>query len=136
MTRTAASPPASPPNGRPEQDGHTDREATEMRDYIDVPRSSSIYISPSTQNPRACTTTSNGGYLSITRKCLAKLWQRQVSVTVPHDACRDHLGTLVSLFPCQASSDGQRASTCTSRKIMRLLRTCEDVKVGTSVDSQ
>lgn len=29
---------------------------------------------------------------------IAQFWRRQVSIIVPHDSCRDHLGTAPSLF--------------------------------------
>lgn len=94
----ASSPPASPLEQCPEHGGDSNREATEMGDYAEVLRRSSVYINSSAQEQGAGDTIPNGAYFPSTRRSLAKLWQRQVSATVLHDACRDHLGTHIFSF--------------------------------------
>ena len=69
-----------------------------MGDYAEVLRRSSVYINSSAQEQGAGDTIPNGAYFPSTRRSLAKLWQRQVSATVLHDACRDHLGTHIFSF--------------------------------------
>ena len=91
-----SSPPASPLEEPQEHEEDTDREATEMGDYDDVLRRSSVYINSSAQRPADATL--NRAYFPSTRRSLAKMWQRQVSVIVPHDACRDHFGTPIFSF--------------------------------------
>lgn len=92
----ASSPPASPLGERQEHEEDPDREATEMGDYDEVLRRSSVYINSSAQRPGDATP--DRVYFPSTRRSLAKLWQRQVSVIVPHDACRDHFGTPIFSF--------------------------------------
>lgn len=87
------SPPASPLEERQDHDGDADREATEMGDYDEVLRRSHVYINSSANGSRASNATPNRVYVPSMRRSVAKLWQRQVSPTVPHNACRDHLGT-------------------------------------------
>lgn len=65
-----------------------------MGDFDQVLHTSSIDTSSAAQEPRASIALSNVAYFPFTWKPLAKLWQRQVSVIVPHDGCRDHLGML------------------------------------------
>ena len=92
----ASSPPASPLEERQEHEADPEREATEMGDYEEVLRRSSVYTNSSAQRPRDATPTR--AYFPSTRRSLAKLWQRQVSVIVPHDACRDHFGEPIFSF--------------------------------------
>lgn len=99
----ASSPPVSPLAERQEDQGGAEREATEMEHYNQVLSRSSVDINSSAQQPHADNATPNGAYFSSTRRPLAKLWQRQVSVTVPHDACRDHYGTPTFPFPRQVA---------------------------------
>ena len=94
----ASSPPASPLVERQEHQADAEREATEMENYDGVLRPSSVCINSSAQRQRAGNGTPSGAYSSFTRASLAKWWQRQVSATVPHDACRDHYGTPIFLF--------------------------------------
>ena len=94
----ASSPPASPLVERQEHEGDADREATEMENYHGVLRQSSVYNNSSAQRQRAGSGTPSGAYSPFTRASLAKIWQRHVSATVPHDACRDHFGTPIFFF--------------------------------------
>lgn len=94
----ASSPQAPPLEERQEHEGDVDREATEMGNYDEVLRGSSVYVNASTQWPRASNATPNEAYFSFTWRSLVKFWQRQVNATVPHDACRDHFGTPISSF--------------------------------------
>ena len=90
----AASSPASISEERQEHEA-VDREATELGAYDQVLRTSSDHDNnTSAQVPNACSATPNGANLTSRRRSLAKFWQRQVSATVPHEACRDHFGTL------------------------------------------
>ena len=93
----AASPPASSLVERQEHEGDAEREATEMENYDGALRRSSVDTNSSAQRQRAGSGTPRGAYSPLTRGALAKMWQRQVSATVPHDACRDHYGT--PIFP-------------------------------------
>ena len=68
-----------------------DREATELGTYDQDLHTGSAYDNSSAQMPNACNARPNGANLPSS---LAKFWQRQVSATVPHEACRDHFGTL------------------------------------------
>ena len=94
----ASSPPASPLLERQEHQADAEREATEMENYDPVLRRSSVSIHSSAQRQRATTGTPSGAHSASTRTSLAKWWERQVSVTVPHDACRDHYGTPIFSF--------------------------------------
>lgn len=89
----ASSPPASPLEERQEHEGDADREATEMAEYDEVLCRSSVCITSNAQGLHASNATIDGAYFSSLRRSIAKLWQRQVSATVPHEACRDHFGT-------------------------------------------
>ena len=93
----ASSLPASLLVERQEHEADAEREATEMENYNGVLRRSSVYINSSAQRQHARSGTPSGAYSPFTRGSLAKMWQRQVSATVPHDACRDHYGT--PIFP-------------------------------------
>ena len=73
-----------------------DREATELAAYDQV-----LHIGTA-QTPNACNARPNGANLPTRRTSLAKFWERQVSATVPHEACRDHFGTLS--FPFRQAS--------------------------------
>lgn len=101
----ASSPPASPLEQRQEHESNADREATEMGEYDEVLRRSSVDIDSYAPRPQAAP---NETYLSFVRRSLVKLWQRQVSATVPHNTCRDHLGTLIFSFARPAT---QRSMT-------------------------
>lgn len=93
----AASSPASVLEERQEHEA-VDREATELGAYDQVLRASSAHDNTSAHMPNLCNATSNGANISSRRRSLAKFWQRQVSATVPHEACRDHFGTPVFPF--------------------------------------
>ena len=79
-----------------------DREATELGTYDQVLHTGSAHDNNSAQMPDACNARANGANLPTRRRSLAKFWQRQVSATVPHEACRDHFGTLS--FPFRQAS--------------------------------
>lgn len=89
----SSSPPASPLEERQDHDGDADREATEMGDYNQVLHRSGVYIDSSANGSRVSNATPNRVYVPSVRRSMAKLWKRQVSPTVSHNACRDHLGT-------------------------------------------
>ena len=93
----ASSPPAPPLVEHQEHEDDAEREATEMENYNGVLRRSSVYMNSSAQQQPARSGTPSGAYSPFTRRSLAKMWQQQVSATVPHDACRDHYGT--PIFP-------------------------------------
>ena len=115
----ASSPLASPLEERQEHEADPDREATEMGNYDEVLRRSSVYINSSAQLPGDATPT--GAYFPSTRRSLAKLWHRQVSVVVPHAACRDHFGTPIFPFARPAAPGAWTSTHC---EITRLLRVC------------
>ena len=88
---------SSPASISEEPRGHeaVDREATELGTYDQVLHiGSSAQDNSSAQIPNACNARPNGANLPARRRSLAKFWQRQVCATVPHEACRDHFGTL------------------------------------------
>ena len=89
----AASSPASFPEERQEHED-VDGEATELGTYDQGLDTGSAYDNGPAQMPNACNARLNGSNLPSRRRSLAKFWQRQVSATVPHEACRDHFGTL------------------------------------------
>lgn len=88
----ASSLPASSLEDRQEHEGDVDREATEMGEYDEVLRRSSVYMNSSAQMSRPSNATSKAAHFLSKWRSLAKWWQRQVSATVQHDACRDHFG--------------------------------------------
>ncbi len=77
------------------------REATQLQDYdyatTLVPNgamaSNAIASNPPANRKR--------GQIQSMQTSLKKFWGRQVSATVPHDACRDHFGTPDPLFCCE-----------------------------------
>lgn len=95
-----------PPNSDPEaleEDASGEREATELRSYWRSPtedalqRQSHVTV-PSlngdlTRRPHA-TQTQGSSYGTG----LKKFWNRQIAMTVPHIACRDHLGKKCQLY--------------------------------------
>lgn len=97
-TTMAPSPSTSPLEEHHQHEGEIEREATEMGEYDEVLRRDSLFTDASAQRPRASNATPNGVYFQSAGRSLAKLWQRQVSATVPHDACRDHFGTPTFLY--------------------------------------
>lgn len=78
-----------------------EREATELGDVGGNLARSNGSIRPS-EGAIHGTIRSNDGYLQSLRRSTALFWKRQVSATVPHEACRDHFGTYI--FPSNASS--------------------------------
>ncbi|KAL2041569.1 hypothetical protein N7G274_005951 [Stereocaulon virgatum] len=80
-------PPSETPPEQPEED--SEREATELADFRGHPSRSSDSIIPS-QGAASASIRSNEGYLQSLRRSTLVFWKRQVSATVPHEACRDH----------------------------------------------
>ena len=87
----------SAPNNRGEDNSISDEaaalEATELRAYIPDPQAHSPSAA-ALENPSVRSIQSLAykvGPFSLVRK----FWSRQVVITVPHDACRDHLGVCV-----------------------------------------
>ena len=78
-----------------------EREATELRNVGGNLARSNGSIRPS-EGATHGSIRSNEGYLQSLRMSTALFWKRQVSATVPHEACRDHFGTYIS--PSNASS--------------------------------
>ena len=99
----AASSPASFSEERQEHEA-VDREATELGAYDRVLRTNGDHDNTSAQVPNPCSATPNGTNLPSRRRSLAQFWQRQVSATVPHEACRDHFGTLSIPFRLASGS--------------------------------
>ena len=76
----------------PEQAGYSDREVTELGDFDGVLSRSNGPIRSSEMGQRT-SVERDRGYVQSIRRSIAIFWKRQVYATVPHDACRDHLGT-------------------------------------------
>lgn len=70
------------------------REATELA------RIRRQYSRASTHHLQGSSTVSNkpGSILGRFRYSLSRFWKHQVSVVVPHDTCRDHLGMSISIY--------------------------------------
>lgn len=82
----------TPPGEDTEHEEYNEREATEMDSYDGVGSTDQILGPglPPSANPDA----RKMGYFNP----LKAFWARQVSVTVPHEACRDHFGTCKTLL--------------------------------------
>ena len=76
------------PNGDSEQD---DREATELHDYRSSDERVVVNGSAALSSARSRSTTTSRNSSTI-----KTFWARHVVATVPHEACRDHFGTLMS----------------------------------------
>ena len=75
--------------------GHNEREATELTNVAAVEGegiSCNIHSAPASAVPQA------KGYFISFGIPVKSFWRRQVSPTVSHEACRDHLGTLCLLM--------------------------------------
>lgn len=83
---------SSPHDARLESEEIREHEATEMNHYD---RSSDLSM-PVSDNLRAISanTGSPEGCLHRLNSSVKTFWKRQVRVTVAHEACRDHFGTL------------------------------------------
>lgn len=70
------------------------REATELG------RLGRHYTHASSYHQQRCSISSRNPTAPLVRfkYSLSKFWGHQVSVVVPHEACRDHLGTLSQMF--------------------------------------
>ena len=85
---------SGPDDGDTGEIGPNDREATEL---------TSVAANHSESNPfdrhppPASTTPQAKGYLISFGTSVKSFWLRQVSPTVSHEACRDHLGTPAAL---------------------------------------
>ena len=84
-----------------------EREATELRDHDDAANSLPISSATTAMDDEA--TGSNVEPRPRERKSAADMirtfWQRQVVVTVAHEACRDHFGTYCANDPRISSSE-------------------------------
>lgn len=76
----------TPPEEYSEHDDDTEREATEMDSYNGVLGGNGESLG-SRRGARVHPESNNSYFKPI--KCF---WKRQVSATVPHEACRDHFG--------------------------------------------
>lgn len=116
-----------PPTSSEEENEYgddNDREATEMSGYESMARSGGLNPSPQRQT----TASVNGGLDKYFYRCLKSaktFWQRQVAVSVVHDACRDHFGTFVVIFSHLCAKLGSHVSYDTSLAAAAFIRAKE-----------
>ena len=82
----------TPEEGSPEQEDYNDREATELNEYDEDARYHNVVCQTGyglRADPNAT--------IDARFKSLKAFWKRQISVTVAHEACRDHFGRLIPL---------------------------------------
>ena len=72
------------------------REATELVDHEDISNLSNDLHRPALQEEAAgdAYRTADQGRIGAFNRSIRLFWQRQISTTVAHNACRDHFGTL------------------------------------------
>lgn len=92
-------------------------EATELRRIKSRYTSSTAIRRPASITPRP-----NSG-LGLVRYEVSKFWKNQISIIVPHDTCRDHLGMrhfFLAIFPLSPLDSGFWRGEASSIKISNL----------------
>ena len=74
-------------------DDNTTIEATELQGLDQPSNTINGFMGSLPQDDIATSPTQNLGRYEATKCSIRLFWQRQVSATVAHDACRDHFGT-------------------------------------------
>lgn len=77
----------------PSRPDNNESEATELNDYEGDRIPSSFNITTPGRETHPVRSISNENYAQFFRRSITLFWKRQVSANVPHDCCRDHLGT-------------------------------------------